>query len=309
MAIVIIRQDGKIKQWQDALKSAAPDLEVFSYLEEHPKEKIELALVWKHPAGELNKYPNLRCIASSGAGVDFIFEDPDYPKELPMTRVVDQMLASDMSEHVIAAIFSYLKNLGQYRLDQKNLVWKPREYRRISDVTIGVLGMGALGTVLAKDLIRFGFQGQGWARSKKHLSNFTTFVGDPGLSDFLRTTDILVCLLPLTDDTSGILNKKLFAQLPKGAYIINVARGGHVLDADLLEMIHNGHLSGACLDVFHDEPLPPDHPFWKQDRIHMTPHYASVSDTRSVVPQILENYRRLQVGEPLQNLVLKERGY
>ncbi len=309
MAIVIIRQDGKIKLWQEALKMAAPNIEVYSYLEDHPKDKIEMALIWKHPNGALNQYPNLKCIASSGAGVDFIFEDPDYPQELPITRVVDEMLASDMSEHVIAAIFSYLKNLGQYRLDQTNLVWKPREYKRIVDFTVGILGMGALGMALAKDLSRFGFKGQGWAHSEKNLSNFKTFTGKEELPEFLATTHILVCLLPLTDETSGILNKGLFSQLPKGAYIINVARGGHLVDEDLIEMLDNGHLSGACLDVYHQEPLATDHPFWKHDKIHMTPHYASVSDTQSVVPQIVENYRRLQLGEPLLNLVSKERGY
>ncbi len=309
MAIVIIRQDGKIPIWQEALKKAAPQIVVYSYLEPHPKEEIIMALVWKHPKGQLMDYPNLECIACSGAGVDFIFEDMERPKALPITRVVDTMLAKDMSEHVIAVIFSYLKYLGHYRVDQMRKIWKPMQYRRIKDFKVGILGFGALGSVLAEDLVRFGFRVQGWSKSTKSLENIESFAGLDQLSAFLATTEILVCLLPLTDDTVGILNASLFEQLPKGAYIINVARGGHVVDADLIEYLENGHLSGACLDVFHEEPLPTDHPFWEHDKIHMTPHYASVSDTESVVPQIIENFRRLQRGEPLLNVVSKEKGY
>ncbi|MCJ7466461.1 MAG: glyoxylate/hydroxypyruvate reductase A [Maribacter sp.] len=308
MAIVIIRQDHKIDAWKTALKAADPNIPVFSYLEDHPVSQIDMALVWKHPQGTLNRYPNLKCIASSGAGVDFIFKD-DYPKKIPITRIVDTMLANDMSEHVIAVIFSYLKNLGQYRLDQIRGIWKPIDYHRVSDYTIGILGVGALGAVLAKDLRNYGFQAQGWARSKKDIAGLPMYVGDGQLPSFLAGTQILVCLLPLTGKTTGILNKQLFGQLPQGAYIINVARGGHLIDTDLVEMIDSGHLSGACLDVYHEEPLPNTHPFWQHDKIHMTPHYASVSDTASVVPQIIENYHRLQKGRPLLHLVSPSKGY
>jgi glyoxylate/hydroxypyruvate reductase A len=308
MAIVIIRQDKKIEVWKKALKEADPNIPVFSYLEDHPASEIDMALVWKHPRGALNRYPNLKCIASSGAGVDFIFED-DYPKNIPITRVVDTMLANDMSEHVIAVIFSYLKNLGRYRLDQTRGIWNPVDYHRIRDHTIGILGVGALGAVLATDMKKYGFKVQGWAKSKKEITGLPLYVGDEELTSFLAGTQILVCLLPLTEQTKGILNKELFVQLPKGAYVINVARGGHMIDADLLKMIDSNHLSGACLDVYHEEPLPTTHPFWQHDKIHMTPHYASVSDTATVVPQILENYHRLQKGRPLLHLVSPSKGY
>ena len=309
MAIVILRQDGKIETWIKALKAVNPEIQVYSYLENHPKEEIDMALVWKHPKGSLAEYPNLKCIASSGAGVDFIFEDPDAPVQLPITRVVDTMLAKDMSEHVIAAIFAQIKNLNQYKIDQINGIWKPMDYRRIADFTVGILGLGALGLVLAHDLVKFGFKTQGWSNSQKTIAGVQSFAGQEDLAAFLETTQILVCLLPLTDETTGILNKTLFKQLPKGAYIINVARGGHLVDSDLIEMLDSEQLSGACLDVYHQEPLSTEHPFWKHSKVHMTPHYASVSDTRSVVPQILENYRRLQNGETLLHLVSKSKGY
>ncbi len=309
MGIVIIRQDGKINQWKAALKAAAPDIEVYSYFEEHPKDQIEMALVWKHPTGSLAAYPNLKYIASSGAGVDFIFEDETVPKSLPITRVVDTMLASDMAEYVLAVVFAYLKQLNTYKIDQMNANWNPRPYHRIADFRVGIMGMGALGTVLANDMAKYGFKVHGWANSKKNNTQIDTFCGQNDLDAFLAITDILVCLLPLTENTAGILNRGLFEKLPKGAHIINAARGGHLVDADLLQMIDNGHLSGASLDVFHQEPLPADHPFWAHEKINITPHYASVSDTASVVPQIIENYRRMQAGLPLLHFVSPEKGY
>ncbi len=309
MGLVIIRQDNKIEMWKEALKRSASDIPVYSYLEDHPRERIRMALVWKHPSGAIKGYPNLECIASSGAGVDFLFEDKDLPTNIPITRVVDEYLAKDMSEHVIALIFSHLKNLNQYKVDQFNKIWSPLDYQRIEDLTIGIMGLGALGKVLAKDLLRFDFKVQGWSSSRKNLSGIKTFAGDKEKTAFLNTTQILVCLLPLTKETFGILNKDLFSQLPKDAHIINVARGGHLVDKDLLEMLDNGHLSGASLDVYHQEPLSTEHPFWEHSKVHMTPHYASVSDTNSVVPQILENYRRLENGQKLLNLVSKTKGY
>ncbi|MFS4491897.1 2-hydroxyacid dehydrogenase [Maribacter sp. 2308TA10-17] len=309
MSLVIIRQDDKIELWKKALQEAAPDIKIYSFLEEHPANEIEVALVWKHPKGALTQYPNLKYIASSGAGVDFIFEDETAPKDLPITRVVDTMLASDMSEYVIAAIFSHLKNFYTYKINQTKSLWKPKKYNRIIDFKVGILGLGALGAVLAKDLVRFGFKTQGWSNSRKKIQKVKAFAGSDELPDFLATSEILVCLLPLTDETSGILNKELFTKLPKGAFVINAARGGHLVDEDLIEMLDNGHLSGATLDVFHQEPLSKDHPFWKHEKVHITPHYASVSDTASVVPQIIENYSRMQKGQSLLNLVSIDKGY
>jgi len=309
MAIVIIRQDGKIDLWKNVLLKADPNLKVYSYLEEHPKQDILMALIWKHPEGSLGEYPNLQCIASAGAGVDYIFEDKTAPSKVPITRVVDPYLASDMSEHVLAAIFAEIKNFNTYKVQQTQAIWKPKDYRRITDVTVGIMGLGELGALTAKDLLHAGFTVQGWSRSLKSIDGVISFSGDNGLKEFLKNSDFLVCLLPLTLETTGILNNSLFAQLPKDAYVINVARGGHLVDADVLEQLDNGHLSGACLDVYHQEPLPSSHPFWKHPKIFMTPHYASVSDTNSVVPQILANYRNLLEGNELMNVVDRAKGY
>ncbi|WP_297795879.1 glyoxylate/hydroxypyruvate reductase A [uncultured Eudoraea sp.] len=309
MAIVIIRQDNKLEAWTDSLRAKAPDIPIFSYLEKHPKEEIKMAIVWKQPANSLKQYPNLECISSFGAGVDFIFDDPSIPPNIPVTRVVDPVLASDMSEFVLAMILAHFKNLFHFTADQINGVWHPREYRRISDATVGIMGMGALGSLLAQDLERNRFKVIGWASSQKSISGVNVFVGEKEKNTFLSLSNILICLLPLTPRTSGILNAELFKKLPKNAFVINVARGGHLVDEDLLEFINNGHLAGAGLDVFHKEPLPGEHPFWKHPKIHITPHIASVSDIDSVIPQLLENYRRLAEGLPLNNTVDGVKGY
>ncbi len=309
MAIVIVRQDDKILLWKKALKQINPELQVYSFLEDHPINEIEVALVWKHPAGILSKYHNLKYIASSGAGVDFIFEDASVPKHLPITRVVDKMLANDMSEYIIAVIFNFLKNLNSYKLMQTKAIWSSKPYYRICDLKVGILGLGALGSVLAKDLVKFGFNTRGWSASQKNIDGIRSYAGKEQLSDFLAETQVLICLLPLTNKTKNILNKQLFKQLPKGAHIINAARGGHLVDAELIEMIDNGHLSGASLDVFHKEPLEPGHLFWAHEKINITPHCASVSDTDSVAPQIIENYYRMKKGLPLLYLVSKKEGY
>ena len=308
MSVVVIRQDGKSEDWIKALQKEAPQIKFYNFLEDHPRDEIEVAMVWKHPAGAFKQYPQLGYIASFGAGVDFLLDDSEIPN-IPITRVVDTVLASDMSEFVVGAILAYLKNFHQYSHDQINGNWQPIPYRRIEDVRVGIMGLGALGLKLYKDLNKLNFNIIGWSKSTKNISNFKTYSGNDSLEEFLSLSNILVCLLPLTEATRGILNKELFSRLPRGAYVINVARGGHLVDEDLIAMIDSGHLGGACLDVYHNEPLNSDHPFWNHPQIFMTPHIASVSDIESVVPQLLENYDRFKKGLPLLNEVSTMRGY
>jgi len=309
MAIVIIRQDEKIGVWKDELLRQAPELEIYSYLEAHPKDKITMALVWKHPPGSIMGYPNLKYIASSGAGVDFILADPSVPKGIPITRIIDPMLAKDMSAFVVSLIHNHLKNLSSYKNDQHAKQWLPKPYLRKPNVNVGVMGLGQLGTHLVKTLCDLGFQVNGWAASKKEISGVQTYVGQKERNEFLATTNVLVCLLPLTPQTIGVLNSSLFKVLPKGAFVINVARGGHLVDKDLISALDTNHLSGAALDVFHKEPLPENHPFWEHPNVHITPHVASVSDPASVVPQIIENFERCTQGKTLNNSVSVKKGY
>lgn len=309
MAIVILRNDDLVNRWKEALQQAAPDIPVYAMGEEVPPEAIQMAAVWKHPPGSLGAFPSLRGIHCLGAGVDFILEDKSIPEELPVMRVVDPFLASDMAEYVLAQVMAYLKGIHRYKGDQISGRWLPKPYNRIGDVTVGVMGLGTLGRSVAELLVNIGFSLIGWTRASDPEVDFPTFRGDEERTAFLEQSDILVCLLPLTPDTRGILDYSLLSRLPGGALLINVARGPLVVEEDLIRALDEGLLSGACLDVFHTEPLPASHPFWKHDRVHMTPHVASVSDPDSVAPQIIENYRRLIGGEPLKNEVSRKRGY
>ncbi|QBA64183.1 2-hydroxyacid dehydrogenase [Muriicola soli] len=309
MAIVLIRQDGKLDLWKSAFLDEFPDLPVHLYNEPHPKDEISLAIVWKHPQGCLGEYPNLQCVASFGAGVDFIIEDKSRPAGIPITRVVDDALADDMAEYVLTAVLGHLKNMDQYARDKHASEWHPIPYSRIKDHTIGIMGLGTLGTHVGNALTKLGFRVVGWSRHPKTQPGIKVHKGPEEKKDFLNQTSILVCLLPLTSETKGILNKSNLSQLQQGAYLINVARGGHLAENELIPLLDSGQLSGACLDVFQQEPLPENHPFWKHPLIKITPHVASVSDPKSVVPQLVENFRRLQNGEPLLNQIDPDLGY
>ena len=198
MSILIVRQDDKIEEWKNALVSADGNLEVYSYLEPHTKQNIKMALLWKQPPNSLLGYEHLQCIASAGAGVDFILEDHTLPTDIPIARLVDEYLAKDMSEHVLSVILAQLKNLYDYRVEQFEQKWLPRSYSRISDTTVGIMGLGALGKQLAEDLVSFGFKVQGWSASQNEITQVKTFAGDQELPEFLKTTEVLVCLIPLT---------------------------------------------------------------------------------------------------------------
>lgn len=295
--------------WIQALKNKDPELELQVYPDCTEPEKVEFALVWNHPKGIFQKFPSLKVIASMGAGVDHILSDPELPKNVKITRIVDPQLASDMAEFVLALVMNHLRNLSIHKAQEQSALWKPKAYLRISDVKVGILGLGILGKSVAEKLTSAGFKVLGWVKNRKPNVDFEIYSGNEELTEFLLKSNILVCLLPLTPETENILDKNLFEKLPKNAFVINVARGKHLVEEDLLEMLENGKLSGAALDVFREEPLPKNHPFWKQSNIHITPHIASVTKPSAVVPQVLENYERMKKGKDLMNLVNREKGY
>lgn len=305
MSVLIICPGKEPEPWVKAIKNEHPGIKINVYPEDHEKEEVEYAISWKHPRGVFKNYPNLKVIASMGAGVDHITGDPEILQKITITKVVDEQLSKDMGVFVLALIMDHLRNISYHH---NNAHWEQKSYLRVEDVRIGIMGAGNLGQAVAKRLLNNGFQVSGWAREKKNYGNFEV-CGEEQKDNFLKNTDILVCLLPLTPQTENILNRDLFEKLPEGAYIINVARGQHLVEQDLLEMVNSGHLSGASLDVFRKEPLPEDHIFWTNDKIKITPHIASVTDPAKVVPQIMENYKRMEKGEPLVNVVKREKGY
>jgi len=309
MALLIICNDRDLSPWTAALKNTEPDLDLRVYPEEGNLEDIEFVLCWKHPRGILKRYPNLKVISSLGAGVDHLLSDPDLPLSIPIVRIVDPELAHAMSEFVIGLIFNHLRSFTQYHENQKQKIWKVNNFQIAPNVQVGIMGMGVLGQDLAIKLAAIGFNVVGWAQSPKKIKNVKVYKGLDEFDEFLSETNILVCLLPLTEKTKNILNKDTFSKVQDQAFIINVARGNHLVDEDLIEMIDNDKLSGASLDVFRNEPLPENHPFWSHPKINITPHIASLTNPISVAPQIIENYKRAMADQPLLNLVSTKLGY
>lgn len=309
MAISIVTQGKDVSAWLQALKAARPNLKVYAHPEEEDKNAVTFALAWNHPSGIFRQYPNLKAISSMGAGVDHILRDPNLPEDVTIARIIDEDLSQDMAEFVTALVLQHTRGLQQYSRQQKEQQWQPQPYKRARGVRVGIMGLGVLGTQVAAMLAQVGFTVSGWARHAKEVTQVQVYAGAEEQAEFLKNTDVLVCLLPLTDATRGILNKETLRQLPQGAYVVNVARGEHIVDEDLIDLIDNGHLAGASLDVFGQEPLPQDHPFWSHPKVFVTPHIASVTDPASVVPQVLANYDRAQKGEALQNVVSQKKGY
>ncbi|MFZ1809451.1 MAG: glyoxylate/hydroxypyruvate reductase A [Cyclobacteriaceae bacterium] len=308
MALVIINPKG-VEPWISALNAVDPNLDIRTFPNDTHREEISFALTWRHPYGIFKDYPNLKCISSMGAGVDHLLNDPDLPQQVSIVRLVDPYLAQDMAEFVLALIMNHLRDLNAFKIKQTESIWKPAEYLRIREVKVGIMGMGAIGKRVASQLQKSGFTVQGWARTNKEIPGIKVYSGKAEFSEFLSQSDILVSVLPLTSETKGILNKKILQQLPKNAFVINVGRGEQVIDEDLVQLIAEGHLSGASLDVFSDEPLPKNSMLWKHPRINVTPHIASLTNPISVAPQIVENYYRVKEGQSLLNIVSKEKGY
>jgi glyoxylate/hydroxypyruvate reductase A len=309
MSLLIICNNRKLDRWIDALKACDASLDVQIWPDENSKEAVEFALCWKHPEGILQEYPNLRCVCSMGAGIDFMLNDARFPRHLPVIRLIDPSLAQSMYEYILTAVMHYFREFDIYQAQQKRSNWRVHFNKPMAETTIGVMGLGKLGEYASSRLAAMGFHVTGWARSEKSIKGVRTFAGDVALDDFVSTADMLVCLLPLTGQTRGILNIDLFNKMPKGSCLINVARGQHLIEHDLISALDAGQLRGACLDVFSEEPLPAEHPFWGNEKIIITPHSSSITDPASVAPQIVDNYHRMQKGEPLMNQVDLKRGY
>ncbi len=307
MALVLITANFSPEPWIKAIKDVDPSVVVKAETDVNEPSSIQVAAVWRYKHGDLLQYPNLRAILSLGAGVEHILSDPQLPENIPIARVVDPDLTRDMTQFIVLATLNHLRFFDLYLERQLQKHWEktlPND-----EATVGVMGLGQLGSDAALKLHALGLQVRGWSRSEKNFPGITCFHGQDQLPKFLSKCEVLICLLPLTEQTENSLNAKLFANLPKGAYVINVARGPHLVDHDLIQALDAKHLSGACLDVFREEPLPSDHPFWDHPKIRITPHIASVTNPRSVAKLVVENYHRAIAIKPLLNEVDLGRGY
>lgn len=294
-----------------ALAEQLPDFDIFEWpsCQNNPKfnpTTIEFVLSWKSPDDLWQQLPNLKTVQSYGAGVDAIRLDV-LPNTVSVCRIVDAKLADDMAEYVLGQILSYKLRIREYQDKQSHLIWKPRRALPINN--IGILGLGELGQALAKRLNHNGFSVSGWARSQKQIEQVNYFAGEASLDAFLANVDVLVCLLPLTEQTQGIINKKVFCALPNHALLINVARGQHVNEQDLLSALEEEQIAFAILDVSEQEPLPPTHPFWQHSKIAITPHCAALTDLATAVEQIANNAKLTLAGETPRQVINRQLGY
>ena len=291
MSILFASAHDNARPWLDELRAQMPDRDVRVWPDLPDPAAVEYALVWKPPAGLLATLPNLKVIFSLGAGVDALLRDPSLPGR-PLVRMVEPALTEGMTEYVCLHVLRWHRDATTYERQQRERVWRQEAVQMLArERRVGLLGLGALGSDAAAALKALRFDVAGWSRTPKELPGVACFHGEAQLDAFLARTDILVCLLPLTPDTAGILNAGLFARLPRGAVVINAARGQHLVEADLLAALDSGQVSGATLDVFQEEPLPADHPFWTHPRVTVTPHIAAITQARDPGPG-RDHYRR-----------------
>ncbi len=309
MSLLLVLERRHPEKWKEILLKEDADLDIEIWPEVKEPEKVQFAVVWRHPQHSLNQFPNLKAVSSLGAGVDHILRDETLPEGVKICRVVDDNLVEQMKDYLTAAVLDYYLNTYTYYQQKQEGTWKPLPKKKMDSLKIGVMGLGQIGRPVAKRFVDLGFEVTGWSNSPKDIDGVQTFAGKAELTNFLKETNVLICLLPLTPQTKGILNLDLFKKLKQPGYLINAGRGGQLVDEDLIYAFDKGLLEGAQLDVFNEEPLPEKHPFWNRQKIIITPHVSAETDASEVAPQIIENYKRLLSGMPLKNSVKRQRGY
>jgi glyoxylate/hydroxypyruvate reductase A len=309
MALLFRSTVDSAARWRDQLERLAREIDIRVWPNIGDPAEIDYALVWRPEPGLLASLPNLKLILSLGAGVDHLLGDPQLPHHLPIVRLVDPHMTDAMSEYVVLQVLRLHRHDLDYRAQQQEQVWRELDQENAADRRVGILGFGELGRDAAKKLKALGFDVAAWSRSEKTAAGVENYAGAGGLQHLLGRSEILVCLLPLTAETEGILNARTLALLPRGAAVVNAARGAHLIEDDLFAALASGHISAAVLDVFHDEPLPADHPFWHHPRVVVTPHVAAFTNPATAAAIILDNIRRFEEGRPLLNQIDPARGY
>ena len=304
------------EQVRDGLKQAFPGREVINRADPSSRDRdlsgVHYALLWKPLDDLFLRAKDLKVLFSGGAGVDHVLQLPGLP-DLPLVRFVDHTLTTRMSEWIVMQCLLHLRQHATYERQRAKKLWAPLTQPEASELTVGIMGLGVLGSDAAKKLKIMGFNVVGWSKSTKNIEGVETFTG-AALDAFLGKTDILVGLLPLTDETRGIFNAGLFSKLRRGGPLgapvfINAGRGGSQVEADLLKALQTGVLKGASLDVFETEPLPSNSPFWTMDNVEMTPHSAADSDVRALFAHVERQIERYEAGKKLEHLVARDAGY
>jgi glyoxylate/hydroxypyruvate reductase A len=309
MAILFRSTPAATARWRPLLGRLMPEQEIRCWPEIGDRASIDYALVWQPEPGMLASLPNLKLIVGLGAGVDHLLRDPLLPKGVPIVRLVDPYMTDAMSEYVVLSVLRLHRQDLDYLAQQRARIWEEREQKNAAERPVGILGFGTLGQDAGRKLKALGFDVAGWSRGPKEVAGFAHHSGPTGLDALLARSEILVCLLPLTAETTGILNAALFALLPRGAGLVNAGRGRHLVEADLILALDSGQLSGAVLDVASEEPLPAGHGFWHHPRIILTPHIAAETHPPTAAAIIREAIRCCEAGLPVANQVDPARGY
>ena len=306
MKITFCCTDTAAEPWLQGLRAALPDAEVTLWTAGAPA--ADYAVVWAPPQQFFDEQPHLKAVFNIGAGVDALLK-LKLPPQAQIVRLDDAGMSVQMAEYVCHAVIRHFREFDAYEADTRQGKWSFRKPRARADFPVGVMGLGVLGERVARALLTFEFPVNGWSRSPKAVEGVQCFSGIQGFKDFLAASRVLVCLLPLTPDTRDIMNRTTLSQLQAGGYIINVARGAHLVDDDLLALLDNGHLAGATLDVFRTEPLPPGHPFWTHPSITVTPHTSARTLRSESIAQIAGKLIALQRGQAVAGIVDSARGY
>lgn len=294
--------------WHQRLRPLLSDFDIVD-LESDAGMRADIALVWAPPRGLLAKMPNLRGIIMQGQGVDHMMGDDTTPRTVPLVRLIDPDMSDALSHWAILNALDMWRDGAQYRAQQAERLWKPLEQRPATSAVIGIMGVGAIGSVIATRFASLGFKVKGWTRTKRTLDHVEMFAGMDALPLFLADTDIVVSVLPLTPATSGIMNADFFAGLADGAFVINGGRGGQLVEDDLLVALDSGRIGGAALDVFTTEPLPATHPFWTHPKIAVWPHVAAQTNPQTAAKQVATAITDIMADKVPAHKVDWNRGY
>lgn len=307
--LLAITGDPKATRWVEAFQAQFPDARISVWNDDADAVGADYAIVWHPKATLFTRETRLKAVFNIGAGVDGLLSVPTLPPGLPVIRLEDAGMSVQMAEYVLHALWEASRDFAAYRKHEPQAQWKVLPVTRRDQWTVGVMGLGQVGQRVAETVASFGYPTAGWSRTAREVPGIETFAGTDALPAFLARTRVLVNVLPLTDDTRDILAAPLFAQLPQGAHIINVGRGQHLVEDDLLAALDSGHLAGATLDVFRTEPLPAEHAFWRHPAVTVTPHTAARTLRAESVAQIAGKIRRLEAGEDAGGQVERGRGY
>ena len=306
MRIAFCCTNTKAEPWLQGLRAALPGAGIEEWQPGAPQ--ADHAVVWQPPQQFIDEQPGLKGIFNIGAGVDALLK-LRLPVDALLVRIDDGGMAVQMAEFVCHAITRHVREFDSIDADVREHKWSFRRPRGRDEFPVGIMGLGVLGERVAKAVAGFDYPVLGWSRSPKTLPGIQSFAGSEQFDAFIAATRILVCLLPLTDETRDIMNRRTLSLLKPQGYVINVARGAHLVDEDLLALLDSGHLAGAALDVFRTEPLPAEHPFWRHPKITVTPHTSARTLRDESITQIAGKIRALERGEPVAGVVDRERGY